>query len=51
MDYQAKLTDPATFTKPFTVKMTLNRNADKFPQLMEYECHAYAEEDAATSGQ
>ncbi|MEP7352135.1 MAG: hypothetical protein ABI824_02785 [Acidobacteriota bacterium] len=51
MDYKATLTDPATYTKPFTIQMTLNRNPDKFAQLMEYECHSYAEDDQANSGQ
>ncbi|MEI9815095.1 MAG: hypothetical protein WDO18_21700 [Acidobacteriota bacterium] len=45
MAYTATVTDPETLTKPFTVSITLHRNTDKNAQLMEYECHAYAEED------
>lgn len=45
MAYTATMTDPETLTKPFTVSLTLHRNTDKNAQLMEYECHAYAEED------
>ncbi len=45
MGYTATMTDPDTLTRPFTVSLTLNRNTDKNAQLMEYECHAYAEED------
>jgi hypothetical protein len=50
MQHTATMTDPGTLTRPFTVSITLHRNTDKNAQLMEYECHAYAEEDIA-SGQ
>jgi hypothetical protein len=45
MAYTATMTDPETLTRPFTVSLTLHRNTDQYAQLMEYECHAYAEED------
>ena len=47
MSYTATMTDPEVLTKPFTISMTLHRNMDRNAQLMEYECHAYREEDAA----
>jgi hypothetical protein len=43
--YEATLTDPGTYTRPFTVRMDLNRNTDQYAQLLEYECHVYKEED------
>ena len=47
MDYSATLTDPGVYTRPFTINITLHRNTDQYAQLMEYECHAYAEEDVS----
>jgi hypothetical protein len=38
LDYQATLTDPNVYTRPWTIRMTLF-------QLFEYECHVYAEEE------
>lgn len=49
MEYTAIMTDPETLTRPFTVTLTLHRNTDQFPQLMEYECHVYSEEDKGTA--
>jgi hypothetical protein len=50
MKYLARITDPGVLTRPFTITLTLYRNPDPYAQLMEYECHAYAEDDQA-SGQ
>lgn len=50
MEYVARITDPGVLTRPFTITLTLHRNTDPYAQLMEYECHAYAEDDQA-SGQ
>lgn len=47
MSYTATMTDPEVLTRPFTISVNLQRNTDRYAQLMEYECHAYAEEDAA----
>ena len=45
MSYTATMTDPGVLTRPFTVSVTLHRNTNPNAQLMEYECHAYHEED------
>lgn len=47
MSYTATMTDPGVLTRPFTVSLTLHRNTAPYAQLMEYECHVYAEEDQA----
>jgi hypothetical protein len=47
MNYSATMTDPETLTRPFTINLTLHRNTDKYPELMEYECHAYRDDDIA----
>lgn len=49
MAYTATLTDPETLTRPFTISLALHRNTDPYAQLMEYECHVYAEEDKGTA--
>lgn len=41
--YQATLTDPADFTRPWTLETYLYRHKDPAKQILEYECHAYAE--------
>jgi hypothetical protein len=46
MAYTATLTDPEVLTGPFTISVTLHRNTHPGAQLMEYECHSYAEDDA-----
>lgn len=45
MLYEATLTDPGVYTRPFTIRMDLHRQTDPYAQLMEYECHVYMEED------
>ena len=50
MSYTATLTDREAYTAPWTISIGLTRNTDEHPQLMEYECHAYAEEDRGTAG-
>jgi hypothetical protein len=44
--YTATMTDPGVLTRPFTISLTLRRNTAPNAQLMEYECHAYHEDDA-----
>ena len=41
--YQATLTDPEDFTRPWTIETWLYRHKDPAKQILEYECHAYAE--------
>jgi hypothetical protein len=50
MQYEATMTDPETFTRPWTIRMNLTRNSDPFPTLLEYECHSYFEDDAVRLG-
>jgi hypothetical protein len=41
--YEATLTDPANFTQPWTMELYLYRHKDPAKQILEYECHAYAD--------
>lgn len=41
--YRATLTDPEDFTRPWTIETRLYRHKDPAKQILEYECHAYAE--------
>jgi hypothetical protein len=41
--YEATLTDPEDFTQPWTIETYLYRHKDPSKQILEYECHAYAE--------
>lgn len=46
MRYEATLEDPATYTQPWTMSMILYRHIEDGFRVLEYECHAYAEDDA-----
>jgi hypothetical protein len=41
--YRATLTDAEDFTRPWTIETHLYRHKDPAKQILEYECHAYAE--------
>lgn len=41
--YQATMTDPKTYTRPWTLEVLLYRRKEPNLRIMEYECHAYAE--------
>jgi hypothetical protein len=41
--YEATLTDPEDFTRPWTMETYFYRHKDPSKQILEYECHAYAE--------
>jgi hypothetical protein len=41
--YEATLSDPEDFTQPWTITVFLYRHRDPAKQILEYECHAYAE--------
>jgi hypothetical protein len=41
--YSATVTDPEDFTQPWTLEVYLHRHKDPRKQLLEYECHAYAD--------
>jgi hypothetical protein len=42
--YEATLTDPKTYTRPWTMRMLLYRHKEPNARIMEYECHAYLPE-------
>lgn len=50
MTYEATLTDADAYTRPFTMRMDLQRQTDRYAQLLEYECHVYREDDLGISG-
>lgn len=41
--YEATLSDPEDFSEPWTLAVYLHRHKDPRKQLLEYECHAYAD--------
>jgi hypothetical protein len=41
--YEATLEDPQVFSRPWTIRMPLDRVADR-TQVLEYECYLYAED-------
>ena len=41
LSYEATIEDAKTFTRPFTIKMTLNRHTEKNFQIREYECYGF----------
>jgi hypothetical protein len=50
MAYDVTIDDPKTFTKPWKMSMPLYRRIENNAQLLEYECFAYAEDDAEAGG-
>lgn len=49
--YDVTLADPATYTQPWTMSMILYRHIEDGFRVLEYECHAYAEDDAKARGE
>ncbi len=45
MTYEATLTDPDVYTRPWTIRMPLYRDREPNAQLFEYECHVYLEDE------
>lgn len=43
MTYEATMTDPKVFTRPWTIRMPIYRHRDRV-QILENECYLYAEE-------
>lgn len=41
INYQATITDPKVFTKPWNISTVLYRRKEKNVQLLEYECYAF----------
>lgn len=46
LQYEVEVTDPKTFSRPWKMRMPLYRRVEPAAELLEYECFAYAEEDA-----
>ena len=46
LQYEVTVTDPKTFSRPWKMSMPLHRRIETDAELLEYECFAYAEEDA-----
>jgi hypothetical protein len=44
IQYTATITDPATFTEPWTIEMPIYRRQDKNMQLIEFKCVEFVEE-------
>jgi hypothetical protein len=44
LEYVARLTDPETFTKPWTMRMNLYRKFEPNAQLLEFKCVEFSEE-------
>ena len=44
INYSATITDPGTFTQPWTVSFPLYRHIDEDMQLLEFKCAEFAEE-------
>jgi hypothetical protein len=47
LTYEATMTDPDVFTRPWTIRMPLYLIEEPNAQLFEYECNAYLEEPGA----
>ena len=46
IQYEATIEDPKVFSRPWKMSMPLYRRQEKNFRLLEYECYAYAEEEA-----
>ncbi|PYQ71008.1 MAG: hypothetical protein DMG01_26470 [Acidobacteria bacterium] len=44
INYEARLEDPKTFTRPWTIRMPLYRRREPSAQLLEYKCVEFSEE-------
>jgi len=44
LNYEARIEDPKTFTRPWTIRMPLYRRLEANAQLLEYKCVEFSEE-------
>jgi hypothetical protein len=44
LNYEARIEDPKTFTRPWTIRMPLYRRLEPKAQLLEYKCVEFSEE-------
>ena len=49
--YEATIEDPEVFTQPWKISIPLYRHTEPNFRILEYECHAYADEAAKGGGQ
>jgi hypothetical protein len=43
LTYQATFDDPKTYTKPWTLRVQLQRHTEPNVRVLEYDCNAYME--------
>lgn len=43
LQYEATLTDPENYTRPWTLRTLMYRHKDPGKRILEYECHAYGD--------
>jgi hypothetical protein len=44
MNYEATIDDPAVFTRPWKIRLTLYRRVERDAQLLDFKCVEFAEE-------
>jgi hypothetical protein len=44
INYEATITDPSVFTRPWKISLTLYKRVEKNAQLLEFKCVEFAEE-------
>jgi hypothetical protein len=44
--YEATIEDPKVFARPWRISLPLHRRGEPNARILEYECHAYAEDAA-----
>ena len=44
IEYEATITDPKVFSRPWKMRMPLYRHVEKDAQLLEFKCVEFAEE-------
>ncbi|PYQ82710.1 MAG: hypothetical protein DMG01_00340, partial [Acidobacteria bacterium] len=44
LNYEARIEDPKTFIRPWTIRMPLYRRLEPRVQLLEYKCLEFSEE-------
>ena len=49
--YEATIEDPNVFTRPWKIGLVLYRRKEPNVRILEYECYAYAEEEAVRRGE
>lgn len=50
LQYEATIEDPEVFTQPWKIRIPLYRHTEPNFRILEYECHAYRDEEAKAEG-